>query len=116
MTTAQVQSTECVSREEALSLLEQNTYIQRNGELFEFLTDEEKDIEQEIKATEVDPSDVTKELETLLFDNVIKSRKLRHEASSNDYSYSRRLDDRLPLLGRDRQRGVEIEHARNRRA
>ena len=31
--------------EEALSLLEQNTYIQRNGELYEFLTDEEKDVE-----------------------------------------------------------------------
>jgi hypothetical protein len=92
--------------EEALSLLEQNTYIQRNGELFEFLTDEEKDIEQEIKATEVDPSEVTKELETLLFDNVIKSRKLRHEASSNDYSYSRRLDDRL--LGREYELSINL--------
>ncbi len=39
--------------EEAFSLLEQNTYIQRNGELFEFLTDEEKDVEQEIKSIEV---------------------------------------------------------------
>ena len=31
---------------EALNLLEQQTYIQRNGEVFEFLTDEEKDIEE----------------------------------------------------------------------
>jgi energy-coupling factor transporter ATP-binding protein EcfA2 len=85
--------------EEALGLLEQNTYIQRNGDLFEFLTDEEKDIEQEIKAIEVDTAEIAKELETLIFDGIIKSRKLRHEASSQDYSFARYLDDRL--LGRD---------------
>ena len=39
---------------EALGLLEQQTYIQRNGEMYEFLTDEEKDIEQDIKNTDVD--------------------------------------------------------------
>ena len=42
--------------EEALSLLEQQTYVQRNGEVYEYLTDEEKDVEQEIKNTEVDSS------------------------------------------------------------
>jgi len=34
---------------EALSLLEQQSYLQRNGELYEFLTDAEKDVEIEIK-------------------------------------------------------------------
>ncbi len=40
--------------QEALNLLEQQTYIQRNGELYEYLTDEEKDIEEEIKSTEIE--------------------------------------------------------------
>ncbi|MDT9156122.1 hypothetical protein, partial [Escherichia coli] len=40
--------------ETALNLLEQQTYIQRNGDLYEYLTDEEKDIEEEIKNTEVE--------------------------------------------------------------
>ncbi|MER9202955.1 BREX system P-loop protein BrxC [Mesorhizobium sp. M0933] len=92
--------------EEALSLLEQNTYIQRNGELFEFLTDEEKDVEQEIKGVEVDTTEIAKELETLIFDGVIRSRKLRHEASSQDYSFARFLDDRL--LGRDYELGINV--------
>jgi hypothetical protein len=92
--------------EEALSLLEQNTYIQRNGDLFEFLTDEEKDIEQEIKAIEVDTAEIAKELETLIFDGVIKSRKLRHDASSQDYSFARYLDDRL--LGRDYELAINV--------
>ena len=92
--------------DEALSLLEQNTYIQRSGELFEFLTDEEKDVEQEIKAMEVDTAEIAKELETLIFDGVIKSRKLRHEASSQDYSFARYLDDRP--LGRDYELSINI--------
>lgn len=92
--------------EEALSLLEQNTYVQRNGELFEFLTDEEKDVEQEIKAIEVDTAEIAKELETLIFDGVIRSRKLRHEASSQDYSFARYLDDRP--LGRDYELAINV--------
>lgn len=92
--------------EEALSLLEQNTYIQRNGELFEFLTDEEKDVEQEIKAIEVDTAEIAKELETLIFDGVIKGRKLRHEASSQDYSFARYLDDRP--IGRDYELAINV--------
>ncbi|MBN0962893.1 hypothetical protein JTL92_33905, partial [Pseudomonas aeruginosa] len=43
--------------------LEQQTYIQRNGDLYEYLTDEEKDIEEEIKNTEVESAEILKELE-----------------------------------------------------
>lgn len=92
--------------DEALSLLEQNTYIQRSGELFEFLTDEEKDVEQEIKAIEIDTSEIAKELETLIFDGVIKTRRLRHEASSQDYPFARYLDDRL--AGRDYELAINV--------
>ncbi|KMN24581.1 hypothetical protein TU85_02965 [Pseudomonas helleri] len=79
--------------EAALNLLEQQTYIQRNGELYEYLTDEEKDIEEEIKNTEIETADVIKELETLLFDGVIKQRKVRYE-NGQDYAYTRKMDDR----------------------
>ena len=47
--------------EEALSLLERQTLIQRNGEVYEFLTNEEKDVEQEIKATHIDFAKLQKE-------------------------------------------------------
>jgi hypothetical protein len=92
--------------EEALALLEQNTYTQRNGELFEFLTDEEKDVEQEIKAVKVDSPEIAKELETLIFDGVIKARKLRHEASSQDFGFARYLDDRP--VGRDQELAINV--------
>jgi len=96
--------------EEALSLLEQQTYIQRNGELYEYLTDEEKDVEQEIKNTDVESSEVSSELEKLIFDSVIKNRKIRFEASGNsggqDYPFSRKLDDRLQ--GREYELAIHV--------
>lgn len=106
--------------EEALSLLEQQTYVQRNGELYEYLTDEEKDVEQEIKNTEVESSDVAAELEKIVFDHVIKQRKIRYDASSKDqgqdYPFSRKLDDRLH--GREYELAIHVispfhEHAEN---
>lgn len=80
--------------EEALNLLEQQTYIQRNGDQYEYLTDEEKDVEQEIKNTQIENSVVADELGKLVFDNVLKLRKIRYEANSQDYPFTRKLDDR----------------------
>ena len=91
--------------EAALNLLEQQTYIQRNGELYEYLTDEEKDIEEEIKNTEIESADVIKELETLLFDGVIKQRKIRYE-NGQDYAYTRKMDDRS--LSREFELAIHI--------
>jgi hypothetical protein len=92
--------------EEALNLLEQQTYIQRNGELYEYLTDEEKDVEQEIKNTEVESSDVAAELEKIVFEHVIKSRKIRYDQNGQDYPYSRKLDDRLH--GREYELAIHV--------
>jgi len=97
--------------EEALSLLEQQTYVQRNGELYEYLTDEEKDVEQEIKSTEVELSDVAADLEKIVFDHVIKHRKIRYDANSSkdqaqDYPFSRKLDDRLH--GREYELAIHV--------
>lgn len=92
--------------EEALNLLEQQTYIQRNGEQYEYLTDEEKDVEEEIKNTEVESADVANELEKIVFDHVIKNRKIRFDENDQDYPYSRKLDDRLH--GREHELAIDV--------
>jgi len=91
--------------EAALNLLEQQTYIQRNGDVYEFLTDEEKDIEEEIKNTEVESSDVVAELEKLIFEGVIRQRKIRY-TNGQDYVYARKMDDRL--LGREHELAIHV--------
>ena len=107
--------------EEALNLLEDQTYIQRTGEIYEYLTDEEKDVEEEIKNTEVESADVATELEGMIFDQVIKSRKIRYStgvtgSQGQDYSFSRKLDDKL--YGREYELSINVissfyEHAEN---
>lgn len=102
--------------EEVANLLEQQTYVQRNSEFYEYLTDDEKDIEQEIKNTEIETTDVAEELEKIIFDHIIKTKKIRYDENGQDYSFSRKLDDRLH--GREYELTIHIispfnEHAEN---
>ncbi|GAB6061193.1 BREX system P-loop protein BrxC [Desulfonatronum parangueonense] len=102
--------------EEALNILEQQTYIQRNGDFYEYLTDEEKDVEQEIKNTEVEAADVAGELEKIIFDQVLKTKKIRFTDNGQDYPFSRKLDDKL--FGKDHELAINVitpfhEHAEN---
>ena len=92
--------------EEALALLENETLIQRNGDLFEYLTDEEQDVEAAIKNTEVDVQAVQNELEKLIFDSVIKNRKIRWDESGQDYPYTRKLDGNQ--IGREHELTIHI--------
>ena len=91
---------------EALKILEQQTYIQRNGEEYEFLTDEEKDIEQEIKHTDVDNSEVIDELAKIIFEQVLKQKKIRYDENGQDYSFTRKLDDQH--IGREHELSINI--------
>lgn len=92
--------------EEALGTLERNTLIQRNGEVYEFLTNEEKDVEAEIKNLDIDPSELSKELETIAFDTVLRHRKIKHLATGSEYAFTRRLDDQA--VGREYELAVNI--------
>ncbi len=79
----------------ALNQLENDTYIQRNGDVYEFLTDDEKDVETEIKDTDVDDTDTSELLSQIIFDDVIQDSKLRFEDNKQDYPFTRRLDGQV---------------------
>lgn len=91
---------------QALSLLESQTYVQRNGDLYEFLTDDEKDIEQEIKGTDVDESALTQLLNELVFDEVIKDTKIKYAENKQDYEFAHKVDG--TMLGRERELVIDI--------
>ena len=79
----------------ALNRLEQDTYIQRNGDLYEFLTNEEKDIETEIKNQEIEPDAQNKELSKIIYDEILIDRKIKFDQNGNQYEFSKKLDDSL---------------------
>lgn len=92
--------------EEALSLLERQTLIQRNGEVYEFLTNEEKDVEAEIKAIAVDPAEIERQLDELAFGAILRHGKIKHAGTGVDYAFTRKLDGHS--LNREQELSVNI--------
>jgi hypothetical protein len=90
----------------ALAHLESQSYLQRTADLYEFLTDTEKDIEVEIKNTEIDESQVADLLTKVLFADVLRDPKIRYEGNGQDYSYGRKLDD--ALIGKEADVAINI--------
>ncbi len=91
---------------QALALLENQTYIQRSGELYEYLTDDEKDIEQAIKATEIDDGQVTQMFKEIVFDTIIADNKIQFLDNKQEYEYTSKIDG--TILGKERELVVEI--------
>ena len=81
------------SIKEALNLLESESFVQRNGAIYEYLTDEEKDIEREIKSTEIEQLDLKKFLGELVFDSILKDRKLRYDPTGQDFNVFKKVDE-----------------------
>jgi hypothetical protein len=79
---------------EALAKLEQQTYIQRNEDVYEYLTEEEQDVENEIKSTNVENDEVYKALEDIFFSEIIRDPKVRYEANQQDYTFTKRIDEK----------------------
>lgn len=105
-----------INIEGGLNILEQQTYIRRSNNRYEYLTDEEKDIEEEIKNTDLEQNEISNEFEKLIFQQVIKETRLKYEKNGQDYPFSKKLDDRL--FGRSHELGINIitpnhEHATN---
>ncbi|MDX1718723.1 MAG: BREX system P-loop protein BrxC [Salegentibacter mishustinae] len=90
----------------ALNQLENQSYIQRNGDVYEFLTDDEKDVEQEIKNTEVDESQVTQLLREILFDEIIRDNKIKYLENKQDYDFTSKIDG--SILGREKELEIEL--------
>ena len=77
----------------ALDVLIKDTYIQRIGEVYEYLTNLEKDIQTEINSFEIDESDINRYLSSWIFDDIIKIKKIRYRL--NDYDFGKKLNHQL---------------------
>jgi hypothetical protein len=77
----------------ALNLLETQSYVQRNGNVYEYLTNEEQEIEKEIKAVDVDSSEVSGQLFRYLSSEILKTNKLKYAKNGQDFPFGFKLDD-----------------------
>ena len=84
------------SIEASLARLEGETLIARNGDLYLFLTNEERDIGREIKRTDIGSGAVTRELGKLLFDEkelLDEARKHTYSLTQRAFAFTRLCDD-----------------------
>ncbi|ASN39993.1 ATP-binding protein [Arthrobacter sp. 7749] len=77
---------------EALAALESQTYIQRNGDVYDYLTNEEQKIEQEIKNVDIDSSEVSAKLSKMLAESVVKTNKIVYAKNSQNFPIGYKLD------------------------
>jgi hypothetical protein len=79
--------------EESLQRLETETLISRSGDVYFFLTNEERDINREIKNVEVNSGEESKLLGELIFNDVLKEqRKYRYPVNKMDFTFNRLCD------------------------
>jgi hypothetical protein len=79
--------------EASLNRLERQNLVNRNGEFWFFLTNEERDVSQEIKAVEVSSAEIAKVVAELIFDETLGGQtKVRHRETKSDYEFNRFLD------------------------
>ncbi len=79
--------------QKALDLLEKNTYLRRSGDVYEYLTDDEKDIEEEIKNVEADQAEINKSLVDIIYHSILRDSRIRYEEKEHDYPFNRMMDD-----------------------
>lgn len=79
--------------QESLARLERERLVSRNGDLWFFLTNEERDVAREIGHVEVSAAEKSRELAKLIFDDIFKEQtKVRHRDTKADYEFNRLLD------------------------
>ncbi len=79
--------------EESLGRLEKETLISRSGDNYFFLTNEERDINKEIKQVDLSSGEEAKLQGEIIFEDVLKEqRKHRFSANKMDFDFNRRCD------------------------
>lgn len=73
--------------EEALKRLIRQTLVQKNGDIFVFLTDEEQEITIAIKNQPVDAGEITAKVAELIFDGLFDDKKYRYPTFNGRYAF-----------------------------
>lgn len=77
----------------SLDLLIKQTLIQKNGDIYIFLTDDEQDVNKEIKQIRPDEDVLKKELRENVFADFYDEKKFRY-SKQYDFNYNRKMDEK----------------------
>lgn len=75
---------------ESLNRLMRENYIGRTGDTYNFLTDEEQDIQRDIKNTIVDTSSIVERIAQIIYGDIYQTKKYRH--GKYDFDFDKMVD------------------------
>lgn len=75
----------------SLDRLVSQNYIARNGDTYTFLTDDEQDIERDIRNTPVDSAQITQSIAQIVFGDLYVSKKFKY--GKYDFPYDQIIDE-----------------------
>lgn len=98
--------------EDSLARLEKETLINRSGDTYFFLTNEERDINREIKRVELSATEEAKTLGEIIFEDLYKGQKrFRYLKNKRDFEFNRMCDG-FPIGSRlDKALSVQVSTA-----
>ena len=82
--------------EDALKVLMRQNLVQKNGDIYVFLTDEEQEINREIESQSVEMAEVINKVSEMIFEDIFTDKKYKYPAFNGRYSFSfnQVVDDR----------------------
>ena len=75
----------------SLDRLVSQNYVARNGDTYTFLTDDEQDIERDIRNTPVDSAAIVQSIAQIVFGDLYVSKKFKY--GKYDFAYDQIIDD-----------------------
>ena len=96
--------------EASLRRLITQTLVQKNGEVYMFLTNEEQDINRAIQNETVEMGEIINEAATIIFQEIIKETKYRYPNKNNRYhfAYNQIVDGRFFKNNQSEEMAVHI--------
>jgi len=79
----------------ALEKLEREVLIQKDGDNYYFLTNEEQDINREIEREDIDFKKIDEKIDSYIFKEIFTKNSIIMEDTGNKYGFSRTLDETL---------------------
>ena len=96
--------------EAALKVLQLQMLVQKNGEIYVFLTDEEQEINREIENQNVEMAEVINKTSEMIFEDIFKDKKYRYPVFNGRYAFGFNsvVDDRPYKANQNYDIGVHI--------
>ncbi|MGN0838929.1 MAG: BREX system P-loop protein BrxC [Pyramidobacter sp.] len=96
--------------EDALKVLMRQMLVQKNGDSYVFLTDEEQEINREIESEDIDNADVINKISELIFEDIYTDKKYRYPKFNGRYTFgfNQSVDDRPYKTNQANDIGVRV--------